>query len=110
MSIANLKDSGNKGNNVPYQLAVLQLLDSIATSSGGCCPTAATEATSLAILAAISAPASTVSDAYFEGATNAVTIVLYQAWKVSNPTSKVISRIMMVDNTTLTSGLYIEYI
>lgn len=30
MSIGNLKDSGNKGNNFPYQLAVLKLLDAIA--------------------------------------------------------------------------------
>ncbi len=35
MSVGNLKDSGNKGNNFPYQLAVLKLLDGIlmATSS-----------------------------------------------------------------------------
>lgn len=44
MSIGNLKDNGNKGNNFPYQLAVLKLLDAIlaATSGGGggggCCP------------------------------------------------------------------------
>jgi len=54
MSIGNLKDQGNKGNNFPYQVAVLQLLDQIATSSGGgCCPTAATEATLQQVLAAI---------------------------------------------------------
>lgn len=29
MSVGNLKDNGNKGNNFPYQLAVLQLLGSI---------------------------------------------------------------------------------
>lgn len=29
MSVGNLKDYGNKGNNMPYQLASLQLLDSI---------------------------------------------------------------------------------
>lgn len=32
MSIGNLKDSSNKGNNFPYQLAVLKLLDTINTS------------------------------------------------------------------------------
>lgn len=56
MSIGNLKDQGNKGNNVPYQLAVLQLLDQIANGGGGgggCCPTAATEATLQQVLAAI---------------------------------------------------------
>lgn len=39
MSVGNLKNQGNKGNNFPYQLAVLQLLDtintSVITSSGG---------------------------------------------------------------------------
>ena len=55
MSIGNLKDQGNRGNNVPYQLSVLQLLDQIAagTGSGGCCPTAATEATLQQVLAAL---------------------------------------------------------
>lgn len=89
MSIGNTKDKGNNyGNNYPYQLAVLKLLDQIANVT----------------------PASSVSDAYFEGATNAATIALYQAWKVANPTRQVVSRIMMVDNTTQQSGLYIEYI
>lgn len=32
MSIGNLKDQGNKGNNFPYQLAVLKLLDQINSS------------------------------------------------------------------------------
>ena len=46
MSIGNLKDQGNKGNNFPYQLKNLQLLGQIATAvSDPCCPTAATEAT-----------------------------------------------------------------
>lgn len=47
MSIGNLKDQGNKGNNMPYQRAVLELLSQIAvgTGGGGCCPTAATEPT-----------------------------------------------------------------
>jgi hypothetical protein len=49
MSIGNTKDKGNNyGNNYPYQLAVLKLLDQIATSSGGgsCpCPSSAQEAT-----------------------------------------------------------------
>ena len=88
MSIGNTKDNGNKGNNFPYQRAVLELLGQIANIT----------------------PASSVSDAYFEGATNAATIALYQAWKVANPTRQVVSRIMMVDNTTLQSGLYIEYV
>lgn len=40
MSIGNLKNSGNKGNNFPFQLAVLKLLDQIAGGGGGggCCP------------------------------------------------------------------------
>ena len=55
MSIGNTKDNGNKGNNFPYQLAVLQLLEQIAAGGGGgggggCCPTAATEATLLSVL------------------------------------------------------------
>ena len=29
MSVGNLKDQGNKGNNVPYQLKTLQLLGAI---------------------------------------------------------------------------------
>ncbi len=42
MSIGNLKTNGNKGNNFPYQLAVLELLGAILAASGGggggCCP------------------------------------------------------------------------
>lgn len=42
MSVGNLKNNGNKGNNFPFQLAVLQLLDQILAASGGggggCCP------------------------------------------------------------------------
>jgi hypothetical protein len=45
MSVGNLKDQGNKGNNFPYQRAVLELLNNISAGSGGCCPTAATENT-----------------------------------------------------------------
>lgn len=50
MSIGNTKDKGNNyGNNYPYQLAVLKLLDQIANAGGGggsCpCPSSAQEAT-----------------------------------------------------------------
>lgn len=45
MSIGNTKTSGNKGNNFPFQLAVLKLLDNILAATlagggggGGCCP------------------------------------------------------------------------
>ena len=38
MSIGNLKDNGNKGNNFPYQLAVLQLLQKIADCTCGTPP------------------------------------------------------------------------
>jgi hypothetical protein len=38
MSVGNLKDQGNKGNNFPYQRAVLELLGNISGGSGGCCP------------------------------------------------------------------------
>ena len=38
MSVGNLKDQGNKGNNFPYQRAVLELLSNISGGSGGCCP------------------------------------------------------------------------
>lgn len=45
MSVGNLKDQGNKGNNFPYQLAVLKLLDAILAATGGggggCCPAVA---------------------------------------------------------------------
>ena len=34
MSIGNLKDNGNKGNNFPYQLSVLKLLEQINASIG----------------------------------------------------------------------------
>lgn len=48
MSVGNTKTQGNKGNNFPYQKAVLQLLGQIASSSpsGG----GATEATLEAVL------------------------------------------------------------
>jgi len=52
MSIGNLKDNGNKGNNFPYQLSNLQLLQAIVsgvTPPGGL----ATEATLLQVLAAL---------------------------------------------------------
>lgn len=35
MSVGNLKDQGNKGNNFPYQLSVLKLLGGILEASGG---------------------------------------------------------------------------
>jgi hypothetical protein len=41
MSIGNTKTNGNKGNNFPYQHAVLELLGQIAAGGGGgggCCP------------------------------------------------------------------------
>ena len=56
MSVGNLKDNGNKGNNFPYQVGVLELLGQIVDNGGGggggggCCPTAATEATLLSVL------------------------------------------------------------
>jgi hypothetical protein len=55
MSAGNVKDKGsNYGSNYSYQLSVLQLLDSISTSTGvPCCPTAATEATLQQVLASI---------------------------------------------------------
>lgn len=49
MSVGNLKNNGNKGNNFPYQSGVLELLNAITISTGG----GATEATALAILAAL---------------------------------------------------------
>lgn len=33
MSVGNLKDNGNKGNNFPFQLSLLQLLDAIKTNT-----------------------------------------------------------------------------
>lgn len=55
MSAGNVKDKGsNYGSNYSYQLSVLQLLDSISTSTGvPCCPTAATELTLQSVLSAI---------------------------------------------------------
>lgn len=57
MSIGNTKTNGNKGNNYPFQLAVLQLLDQIAAGGGGgggCpCPSNAQEATLALVLAAL---------------------------------------------------------
>ena len=51
MSVGNLTDQGNKGNNFPFQIAVLQLLEQIATvpNLAGCCPNDATEATLLKV-------------------------------------------------------------
>lgn len=48
MSIGNTKDQGNKGNNFPYQKAVLQLLGQIASSSPS--GSGATEATLQSVL------------------------------------------------------------
>ena len=49
MSVGNLTDHGNKGNNFPFQIAVLQLLEQLTllptAPFGGCCPNDATEAT-----------------------------------------------------------------
>lgn len=56
MSVGNLKDEGNKGNNFPYQLRNLQLLAAIAGNTSGFAPPAggfATEVTSAAILAIV---------------------------------------------------------
>jgi len=49
MSVGNLKDNGNKGNNFPYQLNTLKTLGLIAGSTAA----GATEATLLQVLAAI---------------------------------------------------------
>lgn len=49
MSIGNLRDQGNKGNNFPYQLRSLQLLGDISGFVGG----GATEATLLQVLNSI---------------------------------------------------------
>ena len=55
MSIGNLKDNGNKGNNFPFQLGALQMLkiinDSITGGGGG--GGLFTEATGLQVLAAL---------------------------------------------------------
>jgi len=96
MSAGNTKTDGNKGNNYPWQIGMLKLLKSIYSAIVSSSPG--------------SIPAGSILDDYFEGATNAQTIALYQAFRASNPTVKIISRKMMVNNTTLTSGLYIEYI
>jgi cobalamin synthase len=66
MSVGNLRDTGNKGNNFPYQLAVLKLLDAILAASGGggggCpCPSNAQEITLSSILTKLTAVSSTPS-------------------------------------------------
>jgi hypothetical protein len=38
MSVGNIKTYGQKGSNMPYQLAVLKLLEQILLNSGGACP------------------------------------------------------------------------
>ena len=49
MSVGNLTDQGNKGNNFPFQIAILQLLEQLkllpVAPGGGCCPNTATETT-----------------------------------------------------------------
>jgi hypothetical protein len=47
MSVGNLKDYGNKGNNFPWQLKMLQGLQSIIDNTGGGSGALATEATLL---------------------------------------------------------------
>lgn len=37
MSVGNLKDSGNQGNNFPYQLKVLQGLQALIDANTNCC-------------------------------------------------------------------------
>lgn len=37
MSVGNLKDSGNQGNNFPYQLKVLQGLQALIDANANCC-------------------------------------------------------------------------
>jgi hypothetical protein len=53
MSVGNLTDQGNKGNNFPFQIAVLQLLEQLTllptAPFGGCCPNDASEATLLKV-------------------------------------------------------------
>lgn len=54
MSAGNLKTQGQKGSNMPFQLAVLQLLNEIWIASGGAGPTGgATEATQLLVKNAV---------------------------------------------------------
>jgi hypothetical protein len=53
MSVGNLTDQGNKGNNFPFQLSVLQLLEQLTllpvAPGGGCCASDATEVTLLKV-------------------------------------------------------------
>jgi len=61
MSIGNLKTNGNKGNNFPYQLAVLKLLEQIALGGGCPCPSSAQEVTLLQVLTKLTAVTTTPS-------------------------------------------------
>ena len=51
MSVGNLKDNGNKGNNFPWQLAVLKLLDQVANNTSVLGPDYETRTTTFEALA-----------------------------------------------------------
>ena len=85
MSVGNLTDQGNKGNNFPFQLSVLQLLEQIATvpSLAGCCPNDATEVTLLKVYQNSKSKINRIKGAgnynraftYFFGTNNVISIV-----------------------------------
>lgn len=70
MSIGNTKDNGNKGNNFPYQRAVLELLGQIASGAGGGAVQRITTMVRSTVIGNITAGAKSVSF-YNAGAVNA---------------------------------------
>jgi hypothetical protein len=73
MSIGNLKTNGNKGNNFPYQLAVLELLRQIASGTGGSGVARASSMIRSSSAGSISAGAKSVSF-YNSGTVNATVL------------------------------------
>lgn len=94
MSSGDTKTDGNKGNNFPFQIGMLKLLQQILAVTGASGGTPIN---------------SSISQQYFQNADNVTTAADYQTWKTANPSSKVVSRTYMIGNGGLT-GLLIEYI
>jgi hypothetical protein len=95
MSIGNLKDNGNKGNNFPYQLAVLQLLQKIADCTCGTPPPPYTPPTFTSFI--ISGQATTVEVGTVIGAGNRPF-----SWAIAL-NDGIVPTIDIFDNTTSTT-------
>jgi hypothetical protein len=118
MSIGNTKDKGNNyGNNYPYQLAVLKLLDQIANAGGGggsCpCPSSAQETTLLSVLDNVTSKMDRIRGAanysrtftYHPVGTDNITVIVHTGTTLLGTPETITETFTYVDPTTNGSNI-----